>query len=487
MTTKKFLVLAILINVAFSGKTQKKKVRLTPGFKDIGNHNPCFAHKFTADPGVMVYDGRVYVYGTNDGKVEDFIPPKNDYGLIHSINCMSSDDLVNWSDHGTIMAASWEGIAKWAGNSWAPCAAHKNINGKEKFFLYFANSGNGIGVLTSDSPTGPWEDPLGHALIDRSIPNCDVVWLFDPAVLIDDDGTGYLYFGGGVPFGQDANPRQHRAVQLGPDMISLASEVVSIDAPWSFEDSGINKINGEYFYSYCTNWAGGPLGNARIAYMKSYFPLVGFEYKNTIFNNPGDFFGAGGNNHHTIIPFNNQYYIFYHAEWLNKQPGKIIFVETQDYSISNIRKIISKYSNLNCGLYIVDTLKPMDDSSDKAWGEFSEVAKELFLQAKKNDVAIVATCQLSADAMSRRFLDLTCIGKSKAIAETATQVVMARKLTNEEKGKIKAYNFEGKVKKIIDLNPHPAQIIIKGPRATFGNELNIDKNGSIILENVGLK
>jgi arabinoxylan arabinofuranohydrolase len=34
----------------------------------------------------------------------------------------------------------------WAGASWAPSAAVKKINGKDKFFLYFANGGGGIGV-----------------------------------------------------------------------------------------------------------------------------------------------------------------------------------------------------------------------------------------------------------------------------------------------------------------------------------------------------
>lgn len=57
--------------------------------------------------------------------------------------------------------------------------------------------------MTSDSPTGPFEDPLGEALINNHTPNCaDVIWIFDPAVLVDDDGRAYLYFGGGVPEGR---------------------------------------------------------------------------------------------------------------------------------------------------------------------------------------------------------------------------------------------------------------------------------------------
>ena len=50
--------------------------------------------------------------------------------------------------------------------------------------------GAGIGVLTADSPEGPYTDPIGKALINKSTSGfSDVEWLFDPAVLVDDDGT----------------------------------------------------------------------------------------------------------------------------------------------------------------------------------------------------------------------------------------------------------------------------------------------------------
>ena len=157
------------------------------------------------------------------------------------------------------------------------------------------------------------------------------------------------------------------------------------------------------------------------------------------------------------------------TEWLENQPGKIHFIETQDYSIHTIKKIMSKYSALGVSLFIVDTLKPMDDANDRAWAEFSEVAKTLFLQAKKLDVAVVATCQLSPDAMSRRYLDLTCIGKSRAIAETATQVVMFRSLTEEEKGKLKAYKYDNKIKQIIDLDDSKDYIMVFVPKNRYGS------------------
>ena len=232
-------------------------VVLQESYKKAGENNPLYTQRFGADPGVMEYDGRLYVYMTDDiveydsaGKVRE-----NSYSQIRTINCISSDDMVNWTDHGRIRVAGPGGIAKWANNSWAPCAAHKTIDGQEKFFLYFCNGGNGIGVLTADSPTGPWRDELGKLLITRNTPNCaNVTWLFDPAVMVDDDGTGYLAFGGGVPSGKQARPGTGRIVRLGEDMMSLDCDPVALDVPYLFEDSGINKINGKYIYSYCSNW-----------------------------------------------------------------------------------------------------------------------------------------------------------------------------------------------------------------------------------------
>jgi len=326
MKIKSFIILGLILLNLFNqiytlqgGESDFNGINLARSFKDLKNHNPCLTQKFSADPGVMEYDGRIYVYGTNDGFLQSSPPPKNEYGKINQINVMSSADLVNWSDHGTINVAGSNGAAKWAANSWAPTAAHKTINGKEKFFLYFANNASGIGVLVSDSPTGPWTDPIGGPLISRSTPNCNVEWLFDPAVLVDSDGSGYLYFGGGVPTGKQENPQTIRAIKLGDDMISLSGTAVNIDAPWAFEDSGINKVGNTYLYSYCTNWSGGPLGNAKIAYMSSSNPLGPYKYEATCLNNPGDFFQTVGNNHHTIVYFKNQYYIFYHAEWLNRE------------------------------------------------------------------------------------------------------------------------------------------------------------------------
>ena len=301
---------------------------LPASYKKAGENNPLFTQRFGADPGYLVWNDRLYIYTTND-VIEcnaDGTVRENGYGQVNKINCISSADLVNWTDHGAIPAAGRKGIATWATNSWAPCATHKTIDGKEKFFLYTCNNGNGVFVLTADDPAGPWTDPLGHGLITRSTPNCaDVVWLFDPAVFVDEDGTGYLYFGGGVPDGQHANPGTLRCVQLGDDMISIVGEPRVIDAPYVFEDSGINRIGDTYYYSYCSNWntTGNPYGmtSGAIQYMTGENPLGPFTYAGELFVNQGRFFGLYGNNHHSILEFKGQYYLAYHNRPVEQAMG----------------------------------------------------------------------------------------------------------------------------------------------------------------------
>ena len=121
--------------------------------KKIGENNPVIAQRFLADPYAIEYNGRVYVYGSNDSdsfyRDEDGRYPRNEYGNIRSLNCISSADLVNWTDHGVIQVAADKnkgvgGIAKWAGNSWAPAATYKTFTdeaGKEytKFILHQAS------------------------------------------------------------------------------------------------------------------------------------------------------------------------------------------------------------------------------------------------------------------------------------------------------------------------------------------------------------
>lgn len=305
-------------------------LEITESYKGLEDANPLMTQRFGADPYAMEYDGRVYFYMTADifeyagTEVKD-----NSYSKIHQINVISTADMVNFTDHGSIEAAGSKGAAKWANNSWAPAAAWKNIDGQDKFFLYFADGGGGIGVLTADSPTGPFTDPLGHGLVTRATPTCaEVLWLFDPAVLVDDDGRAYLYFGGGVPEGKVAAPGTARVVELGEDMISLKGDPKPIDVPYLFEDSGIHKYQDKYYYTYCTNWQVDAEGtatygihNAEIASLVSESPMGPFTFKEVILENPGKLNGLYGNNHHCVFSFQGNWYITYHARTLEKKMG----------------------------------------------------------------------------------------------------------------------------------------------------------------------
>lgn len=98
-------------------------------------------------------------------------------------SCISSADLVNWTDHGTIKVNE---VATWAKHSWAPTICKREEKNGTMFYLYFANGGDELAYCVQ-TPLGPWEDPSGKRLISRDTPNCsssEVPWLFDPAVLV---------------------------------------------------------------------------------------------------------------------------------------------------------------------------------------------------------------------------------------------------------------------------------------------------------------
>lgn len=118
-------------------------------------------------------------------------------------------------------------------------------------------------------------------------------------------------------------------------------------------------------------------------------------------------------------------------EWLEKQKGKIRYSHLFDYDIKTVKKIVKKYSKLGCRIFIYDTAKPQTEDVN-AWSAFSEDAKLLFQVAHQQNVAIVATAQLSGGSQSRRWLGLDCIGKSKSIAETTAMCLLFRPLRPEE-------------------------------------------------------
>ena len=308
-----------------------KTISVNSSWKKDGENNPLSTQRYGADPGWMVYKDRLYIYTTNDAH-ETYSDGRLQINTYNSgtINCVSTADMVNWTDHGAIPVAdrngrTSNGAAKWAGAAWAPDACWKTINGKDKFFLYFANSGGGIGVLTADSPTGPWTDPLGKAMIDWSTPGCSgVVWMFDPGVYYDPTtDEAYIAWGGGVDNKDKANPKTGRIAKLSSNMTSIEGTAVTMETPYLFEDSSLIKIGDTWYYSYCTNWNvpwnnstnGVSFGSGEICYMTSKNPLgpwTSSQLAGKVLPGTGAV-DNGGNNHHSIIYFKNKYYVAYHT------------------------------------------------------------------------------------------------------------------------------------------------------------------------------
>ncbi len=308
---------------------QFANITLATSYKKDNENNPMTTQRFGADPGWMVYKDRLYVYTTNDAfeyNNGQFRVNSYDSG---TINCVSSSDLVNWTDHGAIPVAAQNGrttngVAGWASRAWAPDACWKTIDGKDKFFLYFANSAGGIGVLTADSPTGPWTDPIKQAMITGRSENCSGVdWMFDPGVYYDETtGKGYIAFGGGTSGRDASNPKTGRIAQLNDSMTGLVSGTVkTMETPYLFEDSSLIKIGNTWYYSYCTNFSVGgnksingvSFNSGQILAMTSSDPLTNWSSSNLKCNVLSSTLDHGGNNHHSIIYFKGKYYVLYHS------------------------------------------------------------------------------------------------------------------------------------------------------------------------------
>lgn len=303
--------------------------KLAETYKPVGDHNPVASNIFFADPTAYEYEGRLYVFGTSDQQEYDIKSGmgENSYGAINTLECYSTDDMVNWTYHGSIKVKE---VCPWAGCSWAPSAvARTNSDGKTEFFIYFCNGGGGIGVIKSDSPTGPWTDPLGRALISpdtNELKDDPCCWCFDPGVCIDDNGVGWLSFGGGDPMSPTESARltgNCRIVRLGADMTSIDSEIIVVPALYHFEANELNFINGKWVLTYCSNWHERSIWPSdsdipapsicSMCYMTSTDPLnpESWEYKGEYLSNPNQHGYPTSNNHSHLQKFKDKYYLFY--------------------------------------------------------------------------------------------------------------------------------------------------------------------------------
>lgn len=343
--------------------------------KPVSQGNPLSAITFCADPTAIEHNGRLFVYGTNDQQAYNKVngTTEIDYGHVKSLVYFSTEDMVNWTHHGTINMSSICG--SWFYASWAPSIVSRiEDDGKTHFYMYFSNAGS-VGVVTSTSPLGPWTAPINKRLVDGSTPGLGLCSTpFDPGAAIDTCGVGWLTLGGGSPNAQgtELQPGNARIVRLGKDMVSLDSEIIPISAPYHFEANELNIIGGKYVYTYNTSWRErsdwskyGSFLAAPTTCSMCYFitddPLhpEKWTYSGEYFKNPGTFDLGWGNNHTHLQKFAGEYYLFYHTQDLqntlglsggyrsiavnkatvNEKTGRISIVTANRGGVSQLKKV----------------------------------------------------------------------------------------------------------------------------------------------------
>lgn len=196
---------------------------------NVNAQRPIIQTKYTADPAPMVYNDTVFLYTTHDeDDAEGF---KMQDWLLYT-----STDMVNWTEHGVVASLKSFDWVKRDNGAWAEQVVERN----GKFYMYCPIHGNGIGVLVSDSPYGPFKDPLGKPLVWQKEHWDDI----DPTVFIDEDGQAYMYWG---------NPNCYY-VKLNEDMISYSGDIVKLketpehyqEGPWFY------KRNGHYYLAFAS-------------------------------------------------------------------------------------------------------------------------------------------------------------------------------------------------------------------------------------------
>jgi beta-xylosidase len=254
--------------------------------------NPIITNIFTADPAVLVYKDTVFLYTSHDEA-----PVGGTEYVMHDWHVFSSTDMVNWTDRGVCLSVkdfSWTYDHAYAGQ----CVYHDG-----KFYWYVpmahkkdsqSNGGFAIGVAVSTTPTGPFIDAIGEALITNEMTtdkkhSWDDI---DPTVFVDDDGKAYLYWGN----------KSCRYVKLKANMIELDGpiSVVTLDnfeeAPWLY------KRNGTYYLLYAA------LFPECIDYATSNSPTGPWAYRGRI----ADTAYNSTTIHPATIDYHGDSYLFYH-------------------------------------------------------------------------------------------------------------------------------------------------------------------------------
>ena len=262
----------------------------------VSAQNPFIRYQFTADPSARVFNNKVYVFPSHDIQAPKGKGLRKDWFCMEDYHVFSSEDLTKWTDHGMIVSqydAPW--IDSTSYSMWAPDCIERN----GKYFFYFpANTnevdangrkGFGIGVAVADKPEGPYTPQKDNIQGIKGI---------DPNVLIDKDGQAYIYWSQGHIF----------VAKLKENMLELDSEPMIIpnlpekglkEGPWVFERNGIYYLTFPHVENKIE----------RLEYAIGNSPIGPFKMTGVIMDESP----AGcWTNHHSIIEYNKQWYLFYH-------------------------------------------------------------------------------------------------------------------------------------------------------------------------------
>lgn len=254
-----------------------------------GAQNPVIRDQFAADPTARVFDGKVYLYPSHD--IISPVEPERRWFSMADYHVFSSENLIDWTDHGTILSQENVPWGNPEGYSmWAPDCVYKD----GKYYFYFPDApkegrGFNVGVAVATSPAGPFV-PETHQIKG--------VMGIDPCVLIDTDGSAYLYWSGmGL-----------QVVKLKDNMTEIDGAPVRLDEklPGGFKEGPFAfKKDGKYYLTY--PWVQDK--TETLAYAMSDSPMGPFEFKGLIMEQHQD---GCWTNHHSLVEYEGQWYLFYH-------------------------------------------------------------------------------------------------------------------------------------------------------------------------------
>jgi len=281
----RFVTAILMFSGFFTTATAQKT-----NYSDTAPFNPIVRDKYTADPAALVVGDTVYIYTGHDEA-----PKGQARYVMHDWLCYSSTDMINWKEHPSPMNVKDFAWAK--DDAWASQVIFRN----GKYYWYAAMThgtihGKAIGIGVSDSPTGPFKDALGKALITNDMTTATgISWDdIDPTVFIDKDGQAYLFWG---------NTKCYYA-KLKENMIELDGPIQIVDGLQNFTEAPWIHKRGDWFYlSYAYQFP------EKIAYAMSKNITGPWQYKGIL----NEVAGNSNTNHQAIIEFKGKWYFVYHT------------------------------------------------------------------------------------------------------------------------------------------------------------------------------